>query len=96
MTAIQLSVFSEIGRLKQVVVHNPGPEVDFMVPDMMEHLLFDDILYGDLARQEHGVFRKVLARVADEVLDIQDMPPPDDAAPAPAEAAGGGRGSNVR
>ena len=31
-----------------------------------------------------------------EVLDIQDMPPPDDAATAPAEAAGGGRGSNVR
>jgi len=73
MPAIQLSVFSEIGRLKQVVVHAPGPEVDFMVPDMMEELLFDDILYGDLARQEHALFRAVLGRVADEVLDIQDL-----------------------
>jgi arginine deiminase len=73
MPDIQLSVFSEISRLKQVVVHKPGLEVDLMVPDMMEQLLFDDILYGDLARQEHELFRKVLGRVADEVLDIQDL-----------------------
>ena len=70
---IQLSVFSETARLKQVVVHNPGPEVDLMVPGMMEKLLFDDILYGDLARHEHSQFRQVLAKVADEVLDIQDL-----------------------
>ncbi|WP_243324961.1 arginine deiminase family protein [Geothrix sp. SG200] len=70
---IHLSVFSETARLRQVVVHNPGPEVDLMVPGMMEKLLFDDILYGDLARQEHAQFRQVLARVADEVLDIQDL-----------------------
>ena len=73
MPPIQLSVFSETARLKQVVVHNPGPEVDLMVPGMMEKLLFDDILYGDLAREEHGQFRQVLAKVAEEVLDIQDM-----------------------
>lgn len=73
MQPIELKVFSEIGRLKQVVVHRPGLEVDIMVPDMMEQLLFDDILFGDLARQEHDVFRQVLSRVADEVLDIQDL-----------------------
>src|ERR1035438_8994992 len=72
MQPIQLSVFSETARLKQVVVHDPGPEVDQMVPGMMEKLLFDDILYGDLARHEHGQFRRVLATGADEVLDIQD------------------------
>ncbi len=73
MQSIQLSVFSEIARLKQVVVHDPGPEVDLMVPGMMEKLLFDDILFGDQARQEHALFRQVLARVADEVLDVQDL-----------------------
>lgn len=73
MKPIQLSVFSETGRLRQVVVHRPGPEVDLMVPAMMEKLLFDDILYGDEARREHDLFRQVLARVADEVLDIQDL-----------------------
>ncbi len=70
---IRLSVFSETARLRQVVVHNPGPEVDLMVPGMMEKLLFDDILHGELARYEHGQFRQVLAKVADEVLDIQDL-----------------------
>ena len=73
MPPIELSVFSETARLKQVVVHNPGPEVDLMVPGMMEKLLFDDILHGDLARREHEVFRRVLAKVADDVLDIQDL-----------------------
>ncbi len=73
MPSIQLSVFSETARLKQVVVHNPGPEVDLMVPGMMEKLLFDDILHGDLARREHAQFRQVLAKVADDVLDIQDL-----------------------
>ena len=73
MQPIHLSVFSETARLRQVVVHDPGPEVDLMVPGMMEKLLFDDILYGDLARHEHAQFRQVLARIADEVLDIQDL-----------------------
>ena len=73
MQPIQLSVFSETARLRQVVVHDPGPEIDQMVPGMMEKLLFDDILHGDLARREHGQFRQVLAKVADEVLDIQDL-----------------------
>ena len=73
MQPIQLSVFSETARLRQVVVHDPGPEIDQMVPGMMEKLLFDDILHGDLARREHAQFRQVLARVADEVLDIQDL-----------------------
>jgi arginine deiminase len=73
MEPIQLSVFSEIHRLKQVVVHDPGPEVDLMVPQMMEELLFDDLLFGDLARKEHKQFRHVLGRVAEEVLDIQEL-----------------------
>lgn len=73
MQPIQLSVFSETGRLRQVVVHDPGPETDLMVPAMMEKLLFDDILYGPQAREEHAQFRQVLAKVADEVLDIQGL-----------------------
>ncbi len=73
MADLHLSVFSEIDPLRRVVVHRPGPEVDYMVPDMMEQLLFDDILCGDLARTEFDQFRQVLARVAEEVLDIQDL-----------------------
>ena len=55
-----VSVTSEVGRLRKVLVHEPGPEVDVMVPSMMEELLFDDILYGERAREEHGLFRRAL------------------------------------
>ena len=40
-------VTSEIGRLRTVLVHAPGAEIDRMVPNMMEQLLFDDILFGE-------------------------------------------------
>jgi arginine deiminase len=68
-----LRVTSEIGKLKSVLVHLPGPEIDRMVPSMMEELLFDDILYGNRAREEHRRFQQVLGYVADEVLEIQDL-----------------------
>jgi arginine deiminase len=68
-----LNVTSEIGKLRSVLVHLPGPEIDRMVPSMMEELLFDDILYGSRAREEHRRFQQVLGYVADEVLEVQDL-----------------------
>ena len=68
-----VSVTSEVGRLRKVLVHEPGPEVDVMVPSMMEELLFDDILYGDRAREEHGLFRRALQLLGVDVVDAQDL-----------------------
>jgi arginine deiminase len=70
---MSLHVTSEIGKLKSVLVHLPGAEIDRMVPSMMEELLFDDILYGSRAREEHRRFQQVLGFIADEVLDIQQL-----------------------
>ncbi|HUO85705.1 MAG TPA: arginine deiminase family protein [Thermoanaerobaculia bacterium] len=70
---MMLNVNNEIGRLKKVLVHLPGREIDMMVPSMMEQLLFDDILYGQLAREEHRRFQQVIWFVADEILDLQDL-----------------------
>jgi len=66
-------VTSEIGRLRQVLVHAPGTEVDHMVPSMMEDLLFDDILFGDRARDEHRHLHDVLHHLGVEVLDAQTL-----------------------
>lgn len=44
-----------------------------MVPAMMESLLFDDILDGDEAREEHDLFFQVLRQAGVEVLDAQDL-----------------------
>ncbi|ANM28723.1 hypothetical protein ABI59_02520 [Acidobacteria bacterium Mor1] len=68
-----LKVTSEVGRLRRVLVHEPGPEVDHMVPAMMEQLLFDDILYGDGARSEHGRFRRVLQLLGAEPVETLDL-----------------------
>src|SRR5216110_3447056 len=70
---MQLNVTSEIGRLKSVLVHLPGREIDVMVPPMMTQLLFDDILYGQVAREEHRRFQQVIRFVANEVFDIEDL-----------------------
>ncbi|HEX9943382.1 MAG TPA: arginine deiminase family protein [Thermoanaerobaculia bacterium] len=68
-----IRVDSEIGRLRRVLVHRPGREIDWMVPSMMGSLLFDDILDGDEAREEHDVFRRILGAAGVEVLDAQDL-----------------------
>src|SRR5688572_21048199 len=70
---MRLNVTSEIGRLKSVLVHLPGREIDLMVPPMMAQLLFDDILYGQVAREEHRRFQQLIRFVADDVLDLQDV-----------------------
>src|SRR5467141_1416423 len=70
---MQLHVTSESGKLKSVLVHLPGREIDMMVPPMMAQLLFDDILYGQVAREEHRRFQQIVRFVARDVLDIQDL-----------------------
>lgn len=70
---MRLSVTSEIGRLKSVLVHLPGREIDVMIPPMMNQLLFDDILYGQVAREEHRRFQQLIRFVAPEVIDVQDL-----------------------
>jgi arginine deiminase len=70
---MRLQVNSETGKLKSVLVHLPGREIDVMPPSMMEELLFDDILYGQLAREEHRRFQQIIYYVAEQVYDIQDL-----------------------
>jgi arginine deiminase len=66
-------VTTEIGRLRKVLMHEPGPEVDRMVPPMMEELLFDDILFGDRARDEHRRFRRLLQLLGIEVVEANEL-----------------------
>ncbi len=68
-----LHVTSEIGRLRKVLVHEPGREIDVMVPAMMDELLFDDVLFGDRAREEHAMFRRVLQLLGIEMVEAQDL-----------------------
>jgi len=68
-----LRIDSEIGKLRSVLVHQPGHEIDRMVPSMMQNLLFDDILHGARAREEHRRFQQILRFVAEDVIEVQDL-----------------------
>ncbi len=70
---MSLNVTSEIGRLKSVLIHLPGREIDVMIPPMMNQLLFDDILYGQVAREEHRRFQQLIRFIAPEVVEMQDL-----------------------
>src|SRR3954465_13106813 len=72
-TRVRVRVDSEIGRLRRVLIHRAGREIDWMVPSMMESLLFDDILDGDEGREEHDGFLRVIRQAGVEVLDAQDL-----------------------
>jgi arginine deiminase len=53
-------VHSEVGRLRQVMVHRPGLEHTRLTPSNAEELLFDDVLWVAKAKSEHDAFREVM------------------------------------
>jgi arginine deiminase len=53
-------VDSEVGRLRQVVLHRPELELKRLTPDNAADLLFDDVLWVSRAQAEHDAFAEVL------------------------------------
>ncbi len=49
-------VDSEIGRLRQAIVHRPGLELSRLSPRNIEELLFDDVMWAKRAKEEHDAF----------------------------------------
>lgn len=68
-----IHVTSEIGTLKKVMLHRPGGELEHLVPEELERLLFDDIPYLKAARQEHDTFAGVLRSNGAEVVYLEDL-----------------------
>lgn len=55
---------SEIGRLRSVLVHSPGPELLAVTPSNRADYLYDDIIEADSAQREHRRFIAILERFA--------------------------------
>jgi arginine deiminase len=53
-------VHSEVGVLRQVVLHRPGLELSRLTPSNVHRLLFDDVLWAERAQQEHDAFADLL------------------------------------
>jgi arginine deiminase len=65
-------VSSEIGRLRTVLVHTPGPELLAVTPGTREDYLYDDIIDVENAQREHRRFVAIVERFA-EVLTVRSL-----------------------
>lgn len=68
-----LYVGSEVGPLRQVIVHRPGTELLRLTPETKEELLFDDLLWVRRAQEEHDQFSQALEAAGAEVLHLDDL-----------------------
>jgi arginine deiminase len=68
-----LHITSEIGRLKTVLLHRPGAELENLTPDYLTELLFDDIPYLAKAQAEHDAFAQILRDRGIEVLYLDQL-----------------------
>ena len=68
-----INVFSEIGKLKTVMLHRPGKELENLMPDYLERLLFDDIPFLEEAQAEHDAFAELLRSKDIEVGYLEDL-----------------------
>jgi arginine deiminase len=57
---MSFSVQSEVGQLRQAIVHRPGLELSRLTPQNIGELLFDDVLWASKAKEEHDVFAEIL------------------------------------
>lgn len=68
-----ICVKSEIGKLKKVMLHRPGKELEHLVPGELERLLFDDIPYLRTAQSEHDLFADILRDNGAQVVYLEDV-----------------------
>jgi arginine deiminase len=66
-------VFSEVGKLRRVMVHRPGLEHRRLTPTNVHELLFDDVIWVDKAQEEHDAFVGVMRDRGVDVVYAQDM-----------------------
>jgi arginine deiminase len=68
----KLSVTSEIGVLRRVIVHSPGSELLAVTPSTRRKYLYDDIIDLQGAQEEHRRFTSILRRFCD-VYEVREL-----------------------
>ncbi len=68
-----INVYSEIGKLKKVLLHRPGKELENLMPEYLDRLLFDDIPYLKIAQQEHDAFANIFRENGVEVVYLENL-----------------------
>jgi arginine deiminase len=69
----KLGVFSEVGKLRTVMVCRPGLAHERLTPGNCSSLLFDDVLWVHEARKDHYDFVLKMRERGVEVLELHDL-----------------------
>lgn len=70
--SLKINVNSEIGKLKGVILHTPGAEVQNMTPENAERALYSDILNLGVAQQEYKQLSDVLEKLT-TTFQLKDL-----------------------
>src|SRR5690242_18055761 len=70
---MSLGASSEVGRLRTVMLHRPGPELKRLTPRNNDRLLFDGIPWVSRAQDEHDAFAAALTDRGVEVVYLTDL-----------------------
>ena len=70
---ISVGIHSEVGLLREVIVHRPGSELERLTPANAPDLLFDDVMWPSQARDEHDAFAQSLRQHGARVHLFHDL-----------------------
>lgn len=73
MAKSAINVYSEIGKLKKVLVHRPGDELRYVTPKRIDELLMSAIIEVEQAQKEHDAFTDILRKNGVEVVELADL-----------------------
>ncbi len=70
----EFGVYSEIGKLRKVIVHRPGLEMRRLTPSNCKDLLFDDVIWTHKAQQDHDFFVNLMRDEFEiEVMRVHEL-----------------------
>jgi arginine deiminase len=73
VTEATLGATSEVGTLRTVLLHRPGPELSRLTPRNNDQLLFDGVPWVARAQEEHDAFAEALRARGVEVLYLDRL-----------------------
>ncbi len=69
----KFGVYSEAGKLRKVLVHQPDLSLRRLTPSNHASFLFDEVLWVDRALQEHNAFVRIMRDEGVNVYYLQDL-----------------------
>lgn len=72
-TTVSYGVHSEVGKLRKVMVCSPGLAHSRLTPTNCDDLLFDDVLWVDMAKRDHFDFVSKMRDRGIEVIELHEM-----------------------